>query len=669
MLSVAFDRDHNLWLGLDNGIDHITLNSPFTNLYFSPYSKGAGYCWLEEKGRFYLGTNRGLFTVSSPLTLSDEPADFSLIPELSGQVWDLEKVGEELLCFHDKGLYVIRNGKSTLIPGLRGSIAGTSWPGDPQKYWVGTYEGLYLIQKENTWKVKQRIEGISYWWRNMASEAPGILWVRSQNSSVSRIELDTIHYTVQKIEVFGINEGFASVKNLYIHTLQGHICFSTSSGIYTYDPEAGRMKYHETLNSWFLPDRSYTVLKAEGNSIYALSADLIQIARFSEDGKYLRTDSYPFNYSRIDFIPYYEELEILNDSLLVIPNEHGYALLNTRVPFPVREDQVVIQSVYLTYPKDSLIYKNNYQDLCSNPVIPYTNNSIRFEYAFSSFSNERSVKVRYRLLPDQAWSDYTETGVKEYTNLHEGKYIFEVEALFPDGEIVSSSYSFTIQPPWFRSGYAYLMAVVGFLLLLGLFYKLAVYRTAKKRKEELEEKEKELFRKEQEFIRENLRKEKAIIRLENEKLEQALAFKNQELANLMIHLSRKNEILTFIKQDLHKVVKELQREDPIKAKRMLLTLSSGIDLNMQSEEVLKRFEEQFDLVHNNFIRKLTEKYPDLNISERKMCAYLKMNLTSKEIAPLLNLSLRGVETLRYRLRKKLGLGREDNLMDYLNQFV
>ena len=111
---------------------------------------------------------------------------------------------------------------------------------------------------------------------------------------------------------------------------------------------------------------------------------------------------------------------------------------------------------------------------------------------------------------------------------------------------------------------------------------------------------------------------------------------------------------------------ELKSDSDVRAKRMLVTLNNSIDTNMQSDDLLKRFEEQFDLVHNNFMAKLSEKHPDLSINERKMCAFLKMNLSSKEIAPLLNLSVRGVETLRYRLRKKIYLEREENLLEYLN---
>ena len=88
---------------------------------------------------------------------------------------------------------------------------------------------------------------------------------------------------------------------------------------------------------------------------------------------------------------------------------------------------------------------------------------------------------------------------------------------------------------------------------------------------------------------------------------------------------------------------------------------------MQHDEDWKKFEKNFDYVHNGFIHKLTECFPELTFSERRMCIYLKVDLASKEIASLLNISSRSVETVRYRLRKKFGLDREDNLRDFLNR--
>ena len=133
----------------------------------------------------------------------------------------------------------------------------------------------------------------------------------------------------------------------------------------------------------------------------------------------------------------------------------------------------------------------------------------------------------------------------------------------------------------------------------------------------------------------------------------------------MINFVRKNEMLTEIKSEIIKVAAMLKGEGVRESKQQLILINSKIDSNIQSDEVLKRIEEQFDLIHNNFMKRLHEKHPELSNNERMMCAYLKMNLSTKEIAPLLNLSVRGVETIRYRLRKKFGLEREDNLTDYL----
>lgn len=74
------------------------------------------------------------------------------------------------------------------------------------------------------------------------------------------------------------------------------------------------------------------------------------------------------------------------------------------------------------------------------------------------------------------------------------------------------------------------------------------------------------------------------------------------------------------------------------------------------------------MVYNDFLKRLGEKFPRLTVSDKKMCAYLKMGLSSKDIAPLLNMTVRSIEMTRYRIRKKLGLSREDNLTEFLQKF-
>ncbi len=102
-------------------------------------------------------------------------------------------------------------------------------------------------------------------------------------------------------------------------------------------------------------------------------------------------------------------------------------------------------------------------------------------------------------------------------------------------------------------------------------------------------------------------------------------------------------------------------ENLVNIRRKTLALISRIDKDLDSDEYWQAFQNSFDTVHHDFFRLLDEHYPDLSYKDKMLCAYLKMNLMSKEIAPLLNITLRGVEIGRYRLRKKLGLGEGDNL--------
>lgn len=665
VLSLYFDDRQNIWLGLDNGIDYITINSPITNLYTYPNSKGAGYVALIEDGKIYLGTNRGLFYTDWPVRFSEKGVDLQLIPELSGQVWDLAAYNNELFCMHDKGLFIIKGNKAEFISGLRGAISFIPHETDPDKCWISTYDCFYLLQKKDgKWSVYRKYSEIQTWPKNIVFESPEVVWLRKLNDGMERIVLDTTNYRIKESRTYTKKDGFASVSNLYASKLKDKVYFTTDSGFYFYDKNVDKIVGSKFLNDAFI--KGTTILQEENNRVYALSYNKLQVSTRNATGVLSYPKTFLFSRSKVDFIRYYETMDILNDSLVLIPNEYGFALLNTAHSGQIDKNDLYIKNVFITYPQDSLIYENSYLNKGVFPEIDFKHNAIRIAYDVRSFGQDKSVKFRYRLSPDLLWSVPTSSTVKEYNNLYEGDYTFELEAFHANGEVTATKFSFTILPPWYRSNYAWAAYFLLFLLFIRLLYLLEERRIMRRKKKELAEKEREIMLMEQEFMKEDLRKEQKIIELKNENLEQELKHKSQEMANLMINLSRKNEALMEIKNELYKVIGEMKGEAFIKAKRMIISLNNQIDSNIQSDDMFKKFEEQFDLVHNKFISKLRAKHSDLTVTELKMCTYLKMNLTSKEIAPLLNLSVRGVETLRYRLRKKIGLEREDNLLEYLN---
>ena len=153
-----------------------------------------------------------------------------------------------------------------------------------------------------------------------------------------------------------------------------------------------------------------------------------------------------------------------------------------------------------------------------------------------------------------------------------------------------------------------------------------------------------------------------MVALGNEKLEAEINFKNSELASSAMHLVKKGELISKIKGEIVHVIKGL--DNPLvtaELKKMIKAVSE--DDNMDKE--WENFTKHFDKVQSDFFVELKEKHPSITGNELKLCAYLRMNLSTKEIAQLMNISVRGVEISRYRLRKKLQVATETSLFDYL----
>lgn len=182
------------------------------------------------------------------------------------------------------------------------------------------------------------------------------------------------------------------------------------------------------------------------------------------------------------------------------------------------------------------------------------------------------------------------------------------------------------------------------------------------------QKELELYHQKQVFQQESDLKDKKIDLLKEENLQAELRHKSEELVRTTLNIVRKNEVLQDIKKEVIGISHAVADENLVAIRRKTLRLIGQIDTNIEHDDDLQAFQSTFDSVHHDFFRKLEEQFPELTNREKLLCAYIKMDLLSKEIAPLLNLSQRGVEISRYRLRKKLGLGERENLMEFLQRF-
>ena len=156
-------------------------------------------------------------------------------------------------------------------------------------------------------------------------------------------------------------------------------------------------------------------------------------------------------------------------------------------------------------------------------------------------------------------------------------------------------------------------------------------------------------------------RDKLILQLKNEKIEDELKSKSQELSQMMLSALDRNELITRVKRDLTKVQEDLLAADSKQASKRLAQMQNKLAQDANTRVDWERFEQNFDIVNDSFMRKLQAKFPWISTNEKRLCVYIIMGMQNKEIAPLMNISVRGVEMLRYRLRKKMDMQREDDL--------
>jgi DNA-binding CsgD family transcriptional regulator len=341
----------------------------------------------------------------------------------------------------------------------------------------------------------------------------------------------------------------------------------------------------------------------------------------------------------------FEFLTHLNDDRYLIGASDGYIILNldkvTSYSYEVAINNISKESV--TTAKDQL-------SLEDGNVITFKENNINFAFSVPQFDKYKEAKYQYLLegIYDN-WSQWSKNTTVAFKNLPHGKYTFKVRALIgnkPSKNV--ATYSFIIATPWFVSNLAIFIYIILAILLSFVVHKRYKSYYRKQREALIRENEKKNKQK-------KLKAERKIVQIKNEKLKLEIESKNRELAVSTMSIIKKNEFLNAIKDQL----KESENNAKIKA------VIKTIDHNINNEDDWKFFEDAFNNADKDFLKKVKAVHPDLTSNDLRLCAYLRLNLSSKEIAPLLNISVRSVEVKRYRLRKKMDLPHENSLTEYI----
>ncbi len=669
VLSINFDKMDNIWLGLDNGIDYVLYNSPISTMFGSNIY-GAGYASLLRNGTLYLGTNQGLYSTGYPIKDSPVPVDLKLL--MKSQVWSIDTIAGTIFIGSDRGLFKIRNGNLSQIHGVPGTWSVIPLKKHPGYALASTYENFYLIKNTgDDWTFCNRVTGYSEAGGHIIEDEYGNIWISHWMKGIYKLQLSKDLTRFDKITLYNHTKGFPTDRNNTLYLIDGNLEFSTEGGFYKYNPQTDSMIPDTHMNSVFGAHTSIRLYQSPWKDVWGVSGKYICAAFYNASGSY-DIDSITYKPLLDRLIVGFENFNFTSPRRLIVSNEDGFFEIDIDREHRVNwKSKLYVNKIYATgLPGDSLIYSTN-NTSTEKLQLPYKLNSLRFEFICPEYRQQGAVQYSYYLENyDQGWSTYSQSNSKEYTQLREGTYTLHIRSSNRyDDSREECSFEFHISPPWFRSVWAIICYVIAIAVAIWYAFRLikqkarnAAIAVAKRKEAELAE-----FRRKAE--EEQLRRENEIANLKGEQLEHDIKHKSQELSSATMNVIRKNEILIDISNQISKIQESDDKSSfSANTAKQLNKIQKLIQENISHDDDWQKFARNFDVVYENYLKRLVEKFPQLNANDQRLCAYLKMGLSSKEIAPLLNMSYRSVEMSRYRLRKKMELSRDVNLAEYLQHF-
>ncbi len=672
VLCVFLDNDKNLWAGLNNGISLIGYNSAVKYIRPGYSNELAGFSSRIFNNQLYIGTSDGAYQVP----ISDENKDlsfskgvFSLIKNSNGQVWNIEEVNQHMMMGHNAGTFQINGTQAYPIS------SDASWlflPLSPvlpsNNVLTGTYTGLKLLEfQHNGFVDKGNLHGTYESFRFLAMENDNAIWASHPYRGVYRLELQE-EKKQYNAELFTEKDGLPSLLNNFVFKIKNRIVFATEKGAYEYNATLKKFKPADFLTAIFGQTPLRYLNEDKDGNIWFCSGKRMGVVQYQD--KPGKPDFFITYFPELtgQILSGFENVYPYNSQNIFIGSEKGVIHLNLKKYLETKlAPAVLLGTVKAIGKTDSVVYGgyNSFKDKgnpdsTNHPLLqlPKTYNAFHFEYGSPHYGLQHNVEYSYQLVGyDPGWSNWTEKTEKDYTNLSDGKYSFLVKAHDNLGnESAPVVFSFIINPPIYKTAWAYMLYFLIFLLMIYLIKKWQD-NNLEQQKIKYEEKQKQII------ALHNLemeKTEKEIIKLQNEKLANEVLLKKKELAESSMHLVEREDALARVKEELQKLYKKTDNNQDIK---VALQLLQGIEKNNANWE---QFALHFNEISNDFLKKLKTKYPALTNSDLKVCAYLQLNLSSKEIAQLMNISVRGVEMNRYRVRKKMEIPQELSLNQFLN---
>jgi len=642
ILSMYEDADDNLWLGLDNGISVVNVKSPISVYQDLKGELGAVYASVIFENKLYLGTNQGLFFKNI-----NSNARLKFIEGTKGQVWSLKVIDDTLFCGHNSGTFIVVDNEVDLIADVMGTWDVKPINDDKTLLLQGNYSGLYMLEKKKgKWQLRNKIQGFDISSRYFEINGKNQLFVSNEIRGVFKLKIaddlsEVLEYTTEKSVPKGLKSSLINYKNSVIYCCK--------EGVFKYNNQQDAFLKDELLSVSLLADDNYVsgnlIADNERNMLWSFTGKNIVYFSSGKLNKELRATKIGLPATLRRDIPGFESISHIKEQLYLFGTTKGYILLDLNKLIK-KNFTIAINSI-----ENSVIDKEKIQASLKNSTeFKSFENNLYFEFSVPEFNKFFEVNYQYKL--DGFYSEWSNWSTKQqvhFENLPFGDYTFKVKAQIGNTSSVNMAiYEFSIERPWYISNLMIVVYVV-FLILLGTLTHFLYRRNFNRQKQKL------LDKKQREFAVDKLESEKVIMKLRNDKLRAEIESKTRELSTSTMSIIKKNEILNTIKSEL----------TDVKDDRKVKTVIKTINKNLTNTGDWQMFQEAFNNADSDFLKKVKSQHPTLTPNDLRLCAYLRLNLASKEIAPLLNISVRSVEIKRYRLRKKMELLHEKSLVEYI----
>ncbi|MDP4207361.1 MAG: sigma-70 region 4 domain-containing protein [Bacteroidota bacterium] len=649
------DKQNNVWAALDKGIALIHRNSPFRFTMARADDIESVYTAVSFQNNIYLGSNQGVFQLDA----NNQQSRFSFVPGTQGQVWQLSVIDNQLICGHNEGTFRIEGDKVTRLSAVTGGTSIKSITANNQEYLIqGTYTALVVYKKDKSgnWVFSHKVKGFSHPVRYLEVDHLGYVWASHILKGLYRIKLNRDLTEVVETKSYGISDGLPGDFKINVFKISGRVVFCTGVKFFTYDDLKQQMVPYAGLNQKVGEfAAAHAIIPAGDQRYWLVTKGKFALIETDRDNVTL-LDVVPFSFLNNALIDDNEYIAPIDENKYLFCLDNGLAIYDRKLKRKSNGflPEIVFRQIRAISNKSS-IYLPVSTSNQAKAKIPYTFRRIVFSFAYPEFSNRKVNFCTTLNGHKEEGQDTISTSVRTFTYLAPGQYVLDVSVHDETGKtLTSSKYYFEISPPFYASPAAYIF----YLVVLGL----TIYYSRRALTKHIEKKNREVRIEQMKLQQQRIeRREQKIVHLKNEKLQAELVFKSKELASSTMAIIRKNDMLTQLRQELEFQKQKLGSQYPNKYYDRLVQL---IDQNISSDDDWHIFQQNFDMIHENFFRNIKKRFPDLTSNDLKLCAYLHLNLSTKEIASLLNISIRGVEAARYRLRKKLSLTPEANLTEF-----